>query len=321
MPKEHLLEGVEPDNLLGFLALLGFHRAIEHAEPTWHSRVFWTGLPLRPLMALSEDVSRAQLLDAAVRGCEALAVAHSFGGRKDLNYNAAEAREMLKMGTREASPRNRLRIDLLSGLMSDAAVKKENTVRTTPFCAMFGQGHQHFLERLESIPTGIPPKELAKEMTQADLNGSPKIEEALFTNWNRRDRTQSFRWDPLEDRRYALRFEDPSGDKGMTIHGANRLASFALSLLAAMPRRERGEVRLYAVSTSWSVSSGLRISWPIWTRPATLKAVLAMLSICDAADLCPGLGISAIYSCERITVGKFFNFTRALPVEHASDNR
>jgi hypothetical protein len=313
MPKEHNLEGLEPDNLLGFLALLGFHRALEHVEQAWRPRVYWTGLPLRPMLVLSEDVSRINLLEAAAKGCEALAVAHSFEGRKDLTYGATDIRKMMEIGVREASPENRLRIDLLSALTSDVARKKDDTVRATPFCAMFGQGHQHFLERLETIPKGIPPKELVKEVTQADLNSLGKIEEAVFAAWNRRDRTQSFRWDPLEDRRYALRFEDPSSDKGMTIHGANRLASLALPLLPAMPRRERGEVRLYAIGTRWSPGGGLQVSWPIWTRPATLRSVLAMVAVCGNEDLCPGLGISAIYSSERISVGKFFNFTRALP--------
>ena len=36
------LNGLEPDNLLAFLALLGLLRTLEHARPTWRTRVAWT---------------------------------------------------------------------------------------------------------------------------------------------------------------------------------------------------------------------------------------------------------------------------------------
>src|SRR5258706_9835209 len=86
MSRQHILEGIEPDNLLAFLALLGFHRAMEHAQPAWRPRVYWTGMPLRPRLVLSEDVQRAAVLDAAATGCKSLAEVHSFDDHKDVNY-------------------------------------------------------------------------------------------------------------------------------------------------------------------------------------------------------------------------------------------
>jgi hypothetical protein len=68
--------------------------------------------------------------------------------------------------------------------------------------------------------------------------------------WTRRDSTQSFRWDPAEDRRYALRFADPSTDKGLTVHGANRLACIALPLFTAVPMRIRGAIRLMCLGSA-----------------------------------------------------------------------
>jgi hypothetical protein len=32
----HRLQGLEPDNMLAFLALLGLLRALEQARPNWH---------------------------------------------------------------------------------------------------------------------------------------------------------------------------------------------------------------------------------------------------------------------------------------------
>jgi hypothetical protein len=178
--------------------------------------------------------------------------------------------------------------------MSDAAFK-DDKVRATPFCAMFGQGHQNFLERLDRVTKGVPPKELQKVTTAEELNSTDKLDAALFRDWERTDRTQSFRWDPVEDRRYALRFEDPSGDKGLTVHGANRLASLALPLLPAVPRRERGEVRLYAVATHWYQGS-LTIRWPIWSQAASLRAIVMMLSGCGFEHGFPGFGLIDVYS-------------------------
>ena len=270
--KEHLLQGLEPDNLLAFLALLGCLRALEHAEPGWRPRVYWTGMPLRPRLVLSKEVERAELLEAVARGAAALAEVHSFSNRMNVDYTKAEARRILRNACDES---DRLAVDLLSSLMSDAAVKADK-VRVTPFCAMFGQGHQNFLERLERVPKGLPPKELQKETTAEVLNGQQKLEAALFRSWERTDRTQSFRWDPVEDRRYALRFEDPSNDKGLTVHGANRLACLALPLLSAVPMRERGEVRLYALGTKWE-NGALRVRWPVWSRSGSPRMIMILL--------------------------------------------
>jgi hypothetical protein len=60
---------------------------------------------------------------------------------------------------------------------------------------------------------------------------------------------------------------------------------------------------------------GLCVSWPIWSRPARLKSIVAMLASCgEGLAGLEGLGIMRIYRAERISVGKFFNFTRALPI-------
>lgn len=317
--RTHILPGLEPDNLLAFLALLGFHRAVEQARPEWGPRVCWYGTPLRPRMVLSTEVSQSDLLEAGSQGCESLAAVHEFNGRKDIDYTAEEARETL---LNACDPANRMLGELMAALMSDAAVKKAaknepSRVRATPFCTIFGQGHQHFLERLRSVPQGEVPKELAKEMSPADLNSAVKLEQALFRTWERSDKTQSFRWDPAEDRRYALRFEDPSNDRGLTVHGANRLACLALPLFPAVPCKERGEVRLYAIGTSWE-GARLCVRWPTWNRPASLQVIMRMIAACSDEESCPGAGITGVYQAERVSIGKFFNFTRATSLTERS---
>ena len=48
----HRLDGLEHDNLLAFMALLGLLRALEGARPDWRARVSWTvdDPPLRPAL-------------------------------------------------------------------------------------------------------------------------------------------------------------------------------------------------------------------------------------------------------------------------------
>jgi hypothetical protein len=310
MPREHILLGLEPDNLLAFLALLGFHRALDQRRPEWRARVYWAGVPLRPRLVLAQDVERRELMEAAAEGCAALAEVHSFGGRADMNFNRDEARDMLKTACM-AAPGDRRRADLVSALLSDAA-ERDGTVRATPLCTMFGQGHQHFLERLESVPKGLPPRSLRDQLTEDELNSPEKLERALFHAWDRNDPTPSFRWDPVEDRRYALRFGNPSGDKARTVHGANRLAAIALPLLTAVPKPERGQVRLHAIGTESSQVGQVRVRWPVWSRPACLRAIRYMLAGCGIDERLPGLSLGAKYVSRRISVEKYFNFTRAV---------
>ena len=78
--------------------------------------------------------------------------------------------------------------------------------------------------------------------------------------------------------------------------------------------RVRGKIQLSAVGTEWIQGVGLCVSWPIWSRLASLKAILAMLANCGDLRSSEGLGIIRIYRAERISVGKFFNFTRASPI-------
>ncbi|HEY4363346.1 MAG TPA: hypothetical protein VGN17_20435 [Bryobacteraceae bacterium] len=312
--REYRLDGIEPDNLLGFLALLGLLRALEEAEPSWRPRVRWTGMPLRPHLSLTQNVNRQTLLEAVAHGCQILAESHDFD-RADVVFTMTDARDILKQESRSAQPKKRHRADLFSALMSDGAIKEDkDAVKVTPYCTIFGQGHQHFLERLVTVPNGILPKKLAKK-PNANLNSPEKLEQALFHPWNRTDPTQSFRWDPLEDRRYALRFDDPSGDDALTVHGANRLASLALALLTAVPIRQRGKIQLAAVGTGSDESSRLCVWWPVWSRPATLEAIVSMLSASgghpEALIDRPGLGVLRVYRSRRISFGKFMNFTRA----------
>jgi hypothetical protein len=92
----HRLEGLEPDNLLAFLALLGLLRTLEAVG--WRPRSHWQGPPMRPVLSLPAAVTRAEVAMAAARGCAALAADYDFDGRESLNYTVAEFRGFCRSG-------------------------------------------------------------------------------------------------------------------------------------------------------------------------------------------------------------------------------
>jgi len=320
------LVGLEPDNLLAFLALLGLLRALEAAdracaveEKLW-PRAAWDldRPPLRPVLMVARDTQEDDIVQRANRGVEILSAAHDFDERKDLTYSAEESRTLLGREARAARSAASDRADLLAALMSDGAIKEnKDSIDPTPLCLLFGQGHQHFLERLGRVPSEAAPPPRGRGKSAVTLSGGQCLGEALFRPWHRQDPTSSFRWDPEEDVRYALMAGDPTDAayKEGTQHGANRLAAVALAVLTVAPETRGARVRPAVVGGAFG-RDGFSFAWPIWREPATLQTIRALLSHPDARKpgALPHLGVDHVLVARRISVGKFMNFTRARPI-------
>lgn len=314
---EHRLEGLEPDNLLAFMALLGLLRALETARPEWRPRVRWSieVAPLRPVLHVREAVDSASIFAAAAKGVRELAVAHALDGRKDLDHTIREGREFLL----NSRSKGEHAADLATALLSDAAVKIEqrkplDQIEATPLCLLFGQGHQHFLQRLADVPNLPAPPPRGRGRTKETVSAEQAIEEAVFSIWSRQDPTFSFRWDPAEDVRYAMMWGDPSysGNKDGTQHGANRLAAIGLAAMTVAPQERQGEVRLSMLGGVRS-SEGFVVRWPIWRDPLSLAAIRSLLCREDLgeSEVSEWLSIERVMEARRISVGKFMNFTVA----------
>lgn len=323
----HRLDGLEPDNLLAFLALLGFLRALEAARPELIARVDWSidSPPFRPRLTLKQPATRDELAESATLGVAQLIEVHDFAGRTGLNHAPSECRASLAEAQIAATMNDRRRADLLSALMHDAAVKggKDEVIDPTPLCLLFGQGHQHFLPRLAEVPRLVPAvrrnaskagqtQEQEKRAAAARVLG-----EALFEPWRREDATPSFRWDPAEDVRYATLGGDPTDAafKAGTQHGANQLATVGLPLLQLGARSSGGRVRA-TVTAGRRDRDGFALAWPIWREPARLSGIVAMLNHpqLHVAGKLAHLGVVNVMVTRRISVGKFMNFTRARPL-------
>jgi hypothetical protein len=316
------LEGLEPDNLLAFLALLGLLRALETARSAWHPRAAWDleRPPLRPVLALAESQTVVAVCEAAAEGAAALADDYNFPEsadddakpQRDLNYTDETARELLRYA---AENQDRRRAEVWSALMCDAAAK-EGKIEATPLCLLFGQGHQHFLDRLASVPRIVAPPPRGRGKKALRLTAAETLHEALFEPWTRQDPTPAFRWDPAEDVRYALRADDPSGEKSTTQHGANRLAALGVPMLTATPVQRGERVRLQVLGGAFERGEFI-FRWPIWKEPASLASIRALLSHPNLANEPPALahlGVLQVRRARRIGVGKFMNFTRAEPI-------
>lgn len=315
----HRLAGLEPDNLLAFLALLGTLRSVEHARPTWHPRIAWTvdEPPVRPILTVSASATEEGIVAVVTEGLSDLARHHDFGQLKALKLSLDEA----NMRLRKAATGDRYTSDLWAALISDAAIpdkKKAEEAEPTPLCLLLGQGHMYFMDRLASVPRRSTPPARGTGRRKVAIPETECLRETLFEKWTRPDDTFSFRWDPHEDVRYALRATDPtdSKTKETTQHGANRLAAVGLSALTVVPRLRAGIVRLGVIGGNREPGLGFMFTWPIWRYPISLSAIRSLLGhpgLCRSTTW-NALGVVELRRTRRISVGKFMNFTRAEPV-------
>lgn len=328
----HRLDGLEPDNPLAFLALLGLLRALEHHDLTVDPadrllpRASWdiANPPLRPALVLAREVSREEVAEAVARGIDGLAIVHEFDGEKNLNFSAERCRELLKAAARGAGLCSRERVDLLAALMTDGAIKdqKGDPIQATPFCLQFGQGHQHFLERLTRVPREEAPPPRGRGQARKVTTAVECLIDALFHPWDRTDPTDSFRWDPAEDVRWALMAGDPTDPayKAGTQHGANRLAAVGLSVLTVVPQRQFGRTRAAVMGGAFTPQ--FSFAWPVWKEPASLATIRAMLSHPALRKIggLAHLSVAHVFVAQRISSGKFMSFTRGRPVESDEGN-
>ena len=164
---------------------------------------------------------------------------------------------------------------------------------------MRGAGHQHFLGTMKRLVNETKAEHLRK---------------SLFQSWDYSDDKLGLRWDPEEDRRHALRWDNPSNDAPKTVRGANRLAVEALPLLPTAPGARQ------IATTGFSHRDGVvSFTWPIWRDPLSLEVVRSLLALSELREREPdrarlhAIGIVDVYRSERINVEQYRNFTRALP--------
>lgn len=248
---------------------------------------------VRPLEQV-RDEKRQQWLGALKKAVPRSELA--IGKRIDCTYE--EYREHAGDFLVGAGHRDRGTLDLLAAFGSDACrEERSDAITPTPFCFIRGSGQQFFLDTV---------RQLMEQVTRE------AVRQTLFEPWGYRDEKFSMRWDPAEDRRYALMDRDPtsSDNKSRTVWMANLLAYRALPLFPCAPAR-RG-----LATTAWALidEEGLVFTWPIWefiAPPDTIRSLLQLGELAEPEPDRPPLrarGIAAIFRSRRVKVGAGSNY-------------
>jgi hypothetical protein len=216
---------------------------------------------------------------------------------KRIDCTAEEYRAHARTFSEGASLNARETLDLLASFGSDGRLaQRSDAIEPTPFCFITGSGHQFFLDTVRQLMDHVTPE---------------RVHAALFSPWSYGDEGLSMRWDPIDDRRYALMDRDPtaSDNKSRTVWMANLLAYRALVLFPAAPRAFRLGV------TGWtSVEQEPAFTWPIWEFAAAPATVRSMLQLRELAAERPdrktlrARGIADVLRARRIKVGAGANY-------------
>lgn len=229
-----------------------------------------------------------------------------------LSCKESEYRSFACEFLRESGLDKRLETDMLCAFGSDAVVaekNKESRIKETWFCFIKGSGRQWFLDTALQL------------VNKVTTDQTDQIHKALFEDWDYSNEGLSMRWDPLDDRRYALMDRDPtaSDNKSRTVWMANLLAYWALALFPSAP------VKRQLKTTGWTRLKESKkerdvFTWPIWDKPIGVDTIRSLLQHLELAKQSPSLkelkplGVCACFRSERIQIGKFFNFSTAFPV-------
>lgn len=289
-------EGIDGANLLGFLAALGAQEHIERARPDFRARLSWRReIAWRPVWHFGRGISQDEIADVLAERLRARADAPELRDiGDDLPASAEKFREFLWKAAREARADARDSVDFAVALGSELYPAK-GKMQDTAFRTMSGAGRQYFLKTIG---------ELARRMTPG------LVRAALFEPWRYRDERLSLRFDPVDDRRYALRFSNPSNDPPRTVWAANMLAAEGLRFF---PTAVQGRT----LKTTAFVGRGASqsIHWPMWDPPISSDVIRAVLGHPDLVrDPVPAgrlraMGIVEVFRATRFTEGKYRNFS------------
>ena len=296
-----VLKGLDGGNPLAFLAAVGTLRTVvsANAEGGWRMKWRDKGGMWSPVLVAHEAPNADRLVELLVAALRC-GPTPEFDIAENLNFSPADFKRVAAEAQLLASPREHRYADFVAAYGSEAVTTHDRkSIQDTALRTMSGAGHQHFLGTM---------KQLLEKTEAAHLH------QALFETWDYADDRLGLRWDPEEDRRHALRWAKPSGEAPRTMWGANRLAVEALPLFPTAPSGRR------LATTGFSMLDGrVLFSWPIWDAPLNLDVVRSLLALSAIQDPEPdravlhSMGVRDVYRSQRVTVGKYRNFTRSQP--------
>lgn len=297
-----VLRGLDGANPLGFMAALGAFRLLSGdgakvamrwllSDGSWRPALHGVGVPLEQL---------GQELHSAIRNWDQTI----WSLDKRLPFEARRLRGHALDSVAQASSNQRAGVDGVASLGVESRADKDGEFKATAFCMVrsgdsAGQGLLAYGKRILDT---IMPSELA---------------EAISSLWLYRDKQCALRWDPTEDKGYALQWGDPSKGGALSVKGANAMALLALALFPLIPTKADTETTAFGRAESRQLS----FTWPIWEHPLGLDVVGSLLRMPELQVKAPlrselaSRGIAAVYRCDRIMTSTYYaNFTPAVRV-------
>jgi hypothetical protein len=315
--RRHRLDGLEPDNLLAFLALLGLLRALDSCRQDWRPRAAWD-LHQPPLLTLAEPANQETICEATAEGVTKLVAAIDFGSATDLKLGRSEARKLLcHAGFEWFDAAGRYFADLCAALISDAALDRDQTKAAPTPLTYPKVAKINFLQGLRTLSeAALPEKKNRTRDSRYPKHAAECIAQALFQPWERLDRPAGLRWDPDEAKRHAYQWNAPTDEQPKTQHGANRLAIIGLSGLTSVPVNSGSGVRLSVIGGE-DGRNGFSLAWPVWKAPASFAAIRALLSHPRLREprALDHLDVDHVRVTRRISLDKYRNFTHAEPLK------
>ncbi len=294
------LPGLDGANPLGFLAALGTWRIADRMQPG--TKLHWKPHAGRwaPVLSLLQHLEREAFIAQLDKELAKMRKHRVFTFSQNLKLKPAEFEKEAKAAMeRWFDDDDRISAAFFAAFGSSVTINEQGDIEDTALRTMSGAGHQHFLKTMN---------DLAKITTEEQLQNT------LFEIWAYPDEKIGLRWDPAEDKRYALAWKNPSQDPTRTQRGANRLAIEALPILPTFP----AGTHLETTGFTGHRSNDTFWTWPLWAAPVTLdtgRSLLALRDIqsgsSDPAEL-RARGIAAVFRSQRITTGKFRNITPAI---------
>jgi hypothetical protein len=301
--KELVLVGINGGNPLGFMAALGTALTVRRIHPqiklAWRvDGGFW-----RPVIHGSTS-DREEFIHTLLGALKNSSL-EPFEIESKLPFSVDVFMTKLRLAQLQATPDNRRCVDFLCAYGTEVHPDKGVFIDTSLRMVRSG----------DSKGNGLPAYAIAiRNLVDADA-----LKRTLFEIWHYQDNCPILRWDPSEDQRYALVWNNPE-DKAKkqlkSMLGANALAIESLVLFPVIPEASN------AITTGFHHSGRHEFfTWPLWYSPVSMDVVRSLLSLQELhrdkpnRQVLAAQGIKEIYRCERIMPNKYYrNFSPAMPV-------
>lgn len=302
----HVAIGPDGGNLLGFLASVGALVALSEAWPERDVRLSWTfeAVGWRPVIDVHGQATDEEIVGAIHNELAGRDGDPEFARLAELPCTPEAFEPYARAAAAAAKATDRRWADCAAAYASDVVVRNSRVTTTALQAVGVGRGRQRFID-------------IARELIRG--TSSSQLHRTLFDAWTYEDGRPSMRWDPIDDRRWAYRAEDPSDNSTIrTQRGANRLGLEALRCFPALP------VGRKLVTTGFRDTSArtMVFRWPVWTPRCSFETVRSLL--CHHELVAPRpepwkleqAGIAGVFETRRIMKPDgYVNFAPAVLIQ------